>query len=68
MSVTVGGVVLKNLQAQPLGYDQTAITGGVTARQWSIQGLVTGAEWISILGVLRHMAQRQDPRGPSNII
>jgi hypothetical protein len=71
MSVTVGGVVLKNLQAQPLGYDQTAITGGVTARQWSIQGLVTGAEWISILGVYdtwRNAKIQEDPATASKVL
>ena len=71
MSVTIGGVVLKNLQAQPLGYDVTAVTGGVTARQWTIQGLVTGAEWVSLLGVYdtwRNLKIGQDPPAISKVV
>jgi hypothetical protein len=71
MSVTVGGVVLKNLQAQPLGYEQSAVTGGVTARQWTIQGLVTGAEWVAILGVYdtwRNAKIQEDPATSSKVL
>lgn len=51
MSVTIGGVTLDTLQAQPLGYEATNTRGGLTARQWEIQGIVTGAQWISLLSV-----------------
>lgn len=51
MTVTIGAVTLQHLQAQPLGYDESDTKGGVTARQWEIQGLVTGSEWVSLLGV-----------------
>lgn len=51
MTVTIGSATLKHLQAQPLGYAETDVAGGVTARQWEIQGLVTGTEWLALLGV-----------------
>lgn len=51
MAVTIGGVTLENLQAQPFGYEATDTRNGLTARQWTIQGLVTGDEWLDLLAV-----------------
>lgn len=51
MSVTIGTVTLDKLQAQPFGYEASDVKGGLTSRQWEIQGLVTGEEWADLIGV-----------------
>lgn len=51
MSITVGALTLGHLQAQPLNYDNIDAREGNTARMWTIQGIVTGAEWASILSI-----------------
>lgn len=71
MSVTIGGVTLKSLQAQPFGFEDTNTKGGLTARQWDIQGLVTGAEWAALLGVYdtwRNAKILEDPAEKTKVI
>lgn len=51
MSVTIDTLTLSNLQAQPLGYETTEVKGGLTAREWQIQGIVTGQEWLDLLAI-----------------
>jgi hypothetical protein len=51
MSVTVGSLTLNRLQAQPLVYNEVDVIAGNTSRGWEIQGLVTGGEWLSLLGI-----------------
>lgn len=71
MSVTIGGVTLGSLQAQPFGYETTDTRGGLTARQWEIQGIVTGAEWLALLGVYdtwRNAKILEDPAEYSKVV
>ena len=49
MAVTLGGVTLNQLQAQPFGYDETDTTSGLVARRWTVQGLVTPADWLTLI-------------------
>lgn len=51
MSVTIGSLTLDRLQAQPLIYNEVDVIVGNTSRGWQIQGLVTGAEWLSLLNI-----------------
>lgn len=49
MSITIGAFTTNRLQAQPFGYDETATREGLTARQWTVSGLLTQAEWQTLL-------------------
>jgi hypothetical protein len=49
MAVTVGSTTFSNLTAQPFGYEESDTKRGLTARKWSVNGLLTGAEWLSLL-------------------
>lgn len=51
MAVTIGSLTLSRLTAQPLFYNEVDVIAGNTSRAWEIQGLVTGAEWLNLLGV-----------------
>jgi hypothetical protein len=51
MSVTIGSLTLDRLQVQPLIYNEVDVIVGNTSRGWQIQGLVTGAEWLSLLNI-----------------
>lgn len=51
MSVTIASLTLNRLQAQPLIYNEVDVIAGNTSRAWEIQGLVTGAEWLSLLSI-----------------
>lgn len=71
MSVTIGGVTLDSLQAQPFSYEATKVKGGLTARQWEIQGIVTGAEWVALLGVYdtwRNAKILEDPAESTKVV
>lgn len=50
MSVAIGALTISRLQAQPYGYDETDVVNGLTARSWSVQGLLTPEEWLDLLG------------------
>lgn len=49
-TVTIGAFTTSRLTAQPLGYEGTA-RDGLTARTFRITGLLTAAEWTSLVGV-----------------
>lgn len=63
MPVTIGALTIANLRAQPLGYSETDTARGLVARSWAVEGLVTPAQWLSLLGVFDtwHAARRLDP-------
>jgi len=48
MAVTIGTTEFSNLTAQPFGYEAAETNRGLTARQWTITGLLTPSEWISL--------------------
>ena len=50
MTVTIGAFTTNALLAQPYGYDGTA-KDGLTARKWSINGLLTATQWQNLLSV-----------------
>lgn len=49
MTVTIGAFSCSVLSAQPFGYDGDA-RDGLTARKWTIQGLLTAAQWTALIG------------------
>lgn len=49
-TVTIGSFTTSRLTAQPFGYEGTA-RDGLTARTFRIAGLLTAAEWASLVGV-----------------
>lgn len=51
MSISIGGFTFNRLTAQPFGYDETDTRRGFTAKKWTVNGLVTPAEWVTLLGV-----------------
>lgn len=51
MAVTIGALTLNHLQAQPLVYNAVDTRSGNTVRSWEIQGIVTGSEWTTLLGI-----------------
>lgn len=51
MAVTVGALTLKHLQAQPFGWSASSETEGRSVRLWSVQGLATPAQWLSLLSI-----------------
>ncbi len=51
MSITIGAFSTTKLIAQPFGYDETSTIDGLTARKWTVSGLLTVAEWQSLLSV-----------------
>ena len=63
MSVSIGAFNSTTLLAQPYGYEETDTSSGLTARKWRISGLLTAAEWQSLLGVYNTWrdARIQDP-------
>lgn len=51
MAVQIDTATFPNLTAQPFGYDTASVTQGLSARRWTITGLLTPAEWIDLLDV-----------------
>jgi hypothetical protein len=50
--VTIGALSIdRNLAAQPFGYDETNTRQGLTARKWQVSGLLTKAQWQSLVSV-----------------
>lgn len=49
MSVTVGSLTIDALRAQPYGYEETDTISGLVARKWTVDGLLTPDEWLSLL-------------------
>ncbi len=50
-TVSIGGVSFTRLTAQTSGYDETDTRRGFTAKKWSVTGLLTSAEWGSLLSI-----------------
>ena len=50
MTITIGGFTCQTLTAQPFGYEGDARTG-LTARTFQISGLLTPAQWQSLVSV-----------------
>ena len=50
MTLTIGSFSTNALTAQPFGYEGDA-RQGLTARKWSVKGLVTKAQWTALLSV-----------------
>lgn len=51
MAITVGTASFPNLTAQPFGYEESDTRNGLTARKWSLVGLLKPSEWLALLGV-----------------
>jgi hypothetical protein len=51
MSVSIGAFSTSKLIAQPFGYDETSTRDGLTARKWTVSGLLSASEWQSLLSV-----------------
>lgn len=51
MTVSIGAFSTNKLLVQPFGYEETDTSAGLTARKWTISGLLTAAEWQSLLSV-----------------
>lgn len=51
MTITIGSFSSNRLLAQPFGYDELETEQGLTARKWRVSGLLTAAEWQSLLFV-----------------
>lgn len=51
MSLSIGAFTTSKLIAQPFGYDETSTRDGLTARKWTVSGLLSSAEWQSLLSV-----------------
>lgn len=49
MALTVGSAEFPNLTGQPFGYDEKDVRRGITARKWSVSGLLTPTEWLALL-------------------
>ena len=48
--ITIGSTSFPSLTAQPFGYEETETRAGYTARKWLVTGILTPAEWLSLLG------------------
>ena len=51
MTLSIGAFSTNKLIAQPFGYDETSTRDGLTARKWTVSGLLTASEWQSLLSV-----------------
>lgn len=44
MSVTINGLTITNLTAQPLGYTSEDVSLGLAARSWTVSGLLNSTQ------------------------
>jgi len=51
MSVTIDGLTISNLTAQPLSYEATNVRTGLAARQWEVSGLLDTTQLATFSGV-----------------
>lgn len=55
MSITLtyssSSVTVNYLTAQPIAYDESEVIRGITAKKWTITGLVKPTEWLDLLDV-----------------
>jgi len=65
MSVTIGGLQIKNLTAQPLGYDGEDVSTGLVARKWSVVGLLDTTELASFSGIFETWLGNRQTDGDS---
>jgi hypothetical protein len=49
MSITIGSSSFPTLTAQPFGYDESETRNGLTAKKWTVTGLLTPQEWLDLL-------------------
>lgn len=58
MTISIGTFSTNKLLVQPFGYDETDTSAGLTARKWTVSGLLSATEWYSLLG--QYNAWRDD--------
>lgn len=51
MTVQINALTFNKLTAQPYGYEESNTRRGFTSRRWAISGLLTPAEWLSLLDI-----------------
>jgi hypothetical protein len=51
MTISIGAFTTSKLLAQPFGYEEATTRDGLTARRWTVSGLLTATEWQSLLSV-----------------
>lgn len=51
MATTLDAFTFPNLTAQPFGYDSVDVQAGLTARQWTLSGLLEPSEWAALTSV-----------------
>jgi hypothetical protein len=71
MAISIGAASFPTLTAQPFGYDETDTRSGLTARRWAVQGLLTPAEWLALLGVYdawRDLKIQEDDTAVSGVV
>jgi hypothetical protein len=51
MTISIGAFTTSKLLAQPFGYEEATTRNGLTARRWTLSGLLTASEWQSLLSV-----------------
>lgn len=59
MSVSIGGVSVANLTAQPYSYASTDVRRGRVARAWRVSGLLAPAEYFQLLQVFDNWRNAQ---------
>ncbi|MCP4974264.1 MAG: hypothetical protein GY914_11440, partial [Prochlorococcus sp.] len=65
MSVTIGGLQLSNLTAQPFGYQEEDVSTGLVARKWSVVGLLSTSELASFSGIFETWLGNRQTDGDS---
>jgi len=63
MSITINGLTLNSLQAQPFAYEGSDASKGLIARSWTVSGLVTSSELADFKSIFDtwRAARRSDP-------
>lgn len=51
MTISIGAFSTSKLLAQPFGYEEATTRDGLTARRWTVSGLLTATEWQALLSV-----------------
>lgn len=51
MATIIDAFTFPNLTAQPFGYDSTDTQAGLTARKWTISGLLKPSEWATLTSI-----------------
>lgn len=71
MSVTIGSLTVDRLIAQPFGYEEVDVRAGLTARRWEVAGLLTPAEWLSLLSIYdtwRNLKIQEEPAAETGVV